>query len=52
MRSTPPTRAAVDAAESQLATFQIGVDKIAAAQYMGGSTDGLDAMLTATRRRA
>jgi cell wall-associated NlpC family hydrolase len=40
--------AAVEAAKSQLATFQTSVDKFAAAQYMGGRTDGLDAMLTAT----
>jgi peptidoglycan DL-endopeptidase CwlO len=40
--------AAVDTAEAQLATFQSSVDKLAAAQYMGGRTDGLDAMLTAT----
>ncbi|HEY6575400.1 MAG TPA: endopeptidase, partial [Mycobacterium sp.] len=40
--------AAVDAADTQLATFQNGVDRIAAAQYMGGRTDGLDAMLTAS----
>jgi cell wall-associated NlpC family hydrolase len=40
--------AAVDSAKSQLATFQSSVDKLAAAQYMGGRTDGLDAMLTAT----
>ena len=40
--------AAVDSAKSQLATFQMSVDKLAAAQYMGGRTDGLDAMLTAT----
>jgi cell wall-associated NlpC family hydrolase len=39
--------AAVEAARSQLATFQSAVDKVAAAQYMGGRTDGLDAMLTA-----
>ena len=39
--------AAVDSAKSQLATFQSSVDKFAAAQYMGGRTDGLDAMLTA-----
>ena len=39
--------AAVDAAKAQLATFQTAVDKIAAAQYMGGRTDGLNAMLTA-----
>lgn len=40
--------AAVESAKSQLATFQTSVDKLAAAQYMGGRTDGLDAMLTAT----
>jgi cell wall-associated NlpC family hydrolase len=40
--------AAVESAKSQLATFQSSVDKLAAAQYMGGRTDGLDAMLTAT----
>jgi cell wall-associated NlpC family hydrolase len=39
--------AAADAAQAQLATFQQAVDKVAAAQYMGGRTDGLDAMLTA-----
>lgn len=39
--------AAVDAAKVQLATFQTSVDRVAAAQYMGGRTDGLDAMLTA-----
>jgi peptidoglycan DL-endopeptidase CwlO len=40
--------AAVDSSRAQLATFQTSVDKLAAAQYMGGRTDGLDAMLTAT----
>jgi peptidoglycan DL-endopeptidase CwlO len=40
--------AAADAAKTQLATFQGAVDKVAAAQYMGGRTDGLDAMLTAS----
>ena len=39
---------AVESAKSQLATFQTSVDKVAAAQYMGGRPDGLDAMLTAT----
>ena len=39
--------AALDAAKAQLATFQTAVDGVAAAQYMGGRTDGLDAMLTA-----
>jgi peptidoglycan DL-endopeptidase CwlO len=40
--------AAVESAKSQLATFQTSVDELAAAQYMGGRTDGLDAILTAT----
>ncbi|MGX9792229.1 peptidoglycan hydrolase RipC [Mycobacterium sp. MMS18-G62] len=40
--------AAVESAKSQLATFQTSVDKLAAAQYMGGRTDGLDAILTAS----
>jgi cell wall-associated NlpC family hydrolase len=40
--------AAVESAKSQLATFQSSVDKLAAAQYLRGRTDGLDAMLTAT----
>jgi cell wall-associated NlpC family hydrolase len=40
--------AAVESAKSQLATFQTSVDRLAAAQYMGGRTDGLDAILTAT----
>jgi cell wall-associated NlpC family hydrolase len=39
--------AAVDAAKAQLATYQSGVDKFAAALYMGGATDGLNAILTA-----
>lgn len=39
--------AAADAAQTQLATFQGAVNKVAAAQYMGGRTDGLTAMLTA-----
>jgi cell wall-associated NlpC family hydrolase len=37
----------VDASKAQLATFQVGVDKFAAAMYMGGRTDGLNAILTA-----
>jgi peptidoglycan DL-endopeptidase CwlO len=37
----------VDASKAQLATFQGGVDKFAAAMYMGGRTDGLNAILTA-----
>jgi peptidoglycan DL-endopeptidase CwlO len=39
--------AAADAAKSRLATFQTGVDKFAAAMYMGGRTDGLNAIMTA-----
>jgi peptidoglycan DL-endopeptidase CwlO len=40
--------AAGESAKAQLATFQSAVDKFAAAQYMGGRTDGMDAMLTAS----
>jgi cell wall-associated NlpC family hydrolase len=40
--------AALESARSQLATFQTSVNKVAAAQYMGGRPDGLDALLTAT----
>ena len=39
---------AAEAAKADLATFQSAVDRVAAAQYMGGRPDGLDAMLTAT----
>ena len=39
--------ARADAAKSQLATYQGAVDKFAAAVYMGGRTDGLNAILTA-----
>lgn len=39
--------AAVDAAKSRLATFQATVDKFAVAMYMGGRTDGINAILTA-----
>src|ERR1700760_851605 len=39
--------AAVDAANSDLAKYQTAVDKFAAAEYMGGTTHGLNAMLTA-----
>jgi cell wall-associated NlpC family hydrolase len=39
---------AVASTKAQLATFQTAVDKVAAAQYMGGRTAGMDAMLTAT----
>lgn len=40
-------QAAADASKAQLAIFQAGVDKFAAAMYMGGRTDGLAAILTA-----
>jgi cell wall-associated NlpC family hydrolase len=39
--------AAADAAKAKLATFQTGVDKFAAAMYMGGRTDGMNAIMTA-----
>ncbi|MBO0680526.1 C40 family peptidase [Mycolicibacterium sp. S2-37] len=39
--------AAADAARKELATFQTAVDNVAAAQYMGGRTDGMSAILTA-----
>ena len=38
---------AADAAKSRLATFQAGVDKFAAAMYMGGRTDSMNAILSA-----
>jgi len=40
-------QAAADSAKSRLATFQTGVDKFAAAMYMGGRTDGMNAIMTA-----
>jgi peptidoglycan DL-endopeptidase CwlO len=39
--------AAADAAKARLATFQANVDKFAAAMYMGGRTDGMNAIMTA-----
>ena len=39
--------AAVDAAKARLTGFQKAVDKLAAATYMGGRVDGMEAMLTA-----
>jgi peptidoglycan DL-endopeptidase CwlO len=39
--------AAADAAKAKLATFQTGVDRFAAAMYMGGRTDGMNAIMTA-----
>jgi len=40
-------QAAVDATKARLASFQTAVNKLAAATYMGGRVDGMDAMLTA-----
>jgi cell wall-associated NlpC family hydrolase len=40
-------QAALDAARTRLATFQAAVNRFAAAMYMGGRTDGMDAILTA-----
>jgi len=40
-------QAAVSAAQAQLTCFQGSVDKLAAAMYMGGRTDGMAAILTA-----
>jgi len=40
-------QAAVQAAQDRLGTFQTAVNKLAAATYMGGRVDGVDAMLTA-----
>ncbi|MBX7431649.1 peptidoglycan hydrolase RipC [Mycobacterium sp. Y57] len=40
--------AAVESATTQLAQFQTSVDRLAAAQYMGGRTSGFDAILTAS----
>jgi cell wall-associated NlpC family hydrolase len=40
-------QAAVDAAKTRLATFQTAVNKLAAATYMGGRVDAMEAMLTA-----
>lgn len=39
--------AALEAAKAQLSTYQGAVDRLAAATYMGGRTDGLNAILTA-----
>ncbi|BBY20004.1 peptidoglycan hydrolase RipC [Mycobacterium stomatepiae] len=40
-------QAAVDGARARLASFQNAVNKLAAATYMGGRVDGMEAMLTA-----
>ena len=39
--------AALDAAKAQLTTYQGSVDKLATSVYMGGRTDGFNAILTA-----
>jgi peptidoglycan DL-endopeptidase CwlO len=40
-------QAAVAAAKTRLASFQTAVNRLAAARYMGGRTDGMNAMMTA-----
>ena len=40
-------QAALDAAKARLDTYQSAVNKFAAAMYMGGRTDGMNAILTA-----
>lgn len=40
-------QAVLDAAKAQLATYQAAVDKVAAAAYTGGGTDGFSAVLSA-----
>jgi cell wall-associated NlpC family hydrolase len=40
--------AAAGSAKTELDSYQVVVDKLAAAMYMGGRTDGLSAILTAT----
>ena len=40
-------QATVDSSKARLAAFQGAVNKLAAAQYMGGRVDGMEAMLTA-----
>ncbi len=40
-------QATVDAAKARLASFQSAVNKLAAATYMGGRVDGMEAILTA-----
>lgn len=39
--------AVIDVAKADLATYQGAVDKVAAAEYMGGPTDGVTGILTA-----
>ncbi|MBX5485940.1 putative endopeptidase [Mycolicibacterium hassiacum DSM 44199] len=44
--------AALEAAKTQLAQLQAAVNKVAAAQYMGGRSDGFYALLTASSPQA
>src|ERR1700748_169387 len=46
-KTHPADQAAVDAAKASLSTCQSAVNKLAAATYMGGRVDGMEAMLTA-----
>ncbi|WP_157521308.1 peptidoglycan hydrolase RipC [Mycobacterium sp. ACS4331] len=46
-RKLAEDRASMAAAQTELATFQAGVNKFAAAMYMGGRTSGFNAILTA-----
>jgi cell wall-associated NlpC family hydrolase len=46
-RKLTDDQAKLEAARARLANFQGAVNKVAAATYMGGRTDGLDAILTA-----
>jgi peptidoglycan DL-endopeptidase CwlO len=46
-RKLAADQAALEAAKARLATFQSAVNKVVAATYMGGRTDGLHAILTA-----
>lgn len=45
-------QAAVDAARERLGSYQKSVDGFAATMYMGGRTDGFDAIMTATSPQA
>jgi peptidoglycan DL-endopeptidase CwlO len=46
-RKHSDAQAAVDAAKARLTSFQGAVNKLAAATYMGGRVDGMEAILTA-----
>ncbi len=47
VRKHADDQAAADAAKARLAAFQTAVNKLAAATYMGGHVDGMEAILTA-----